>query len=253
MSILLLAAIAAAPLQPAETQPARWSLDAPFIDYLFGYPFPFGPAWWHPGSYLDRESARYVSGEPANLTFQLVNKDCSGRSEEPHVERLGRTWLSDVAPIIIRADIINRTGFIKDYTMIGRNVEGYGDRLIADWELTVYGYCTGSPIHIESVTVWFAWLGIGKAHNTTAGIGKTLEALDPISYILRGDVNSSLTLFTARFDFPPKVPPESLETPPTLTVRMRYPSGFTYEYDYNPAANESQTHLEIWGLSSRWR
>jgi hypothetical protein len=248
MAILLLAALAAAPLQPAEAQPARWNLDALFIDYLFGYPLPFGPAWWHPGSYLDRESARYVPGEPANLTFQLVNKDCSGRSEEPHVERLGRAWLSDVAPIIIRADIMNRTGFIKDYTMIGRNVEGYGDRLIADWELTVYGYCTGSPIHIESVTVWFAWPGIGKAHNTTTRIGKTLEALDPISYILRGDVNSSLTLFTTRFDFPPNVPPESLETPPTLTVRMRYPSGFTYEYDYSPAANESQTHLEIWGL-----
>jgi hypothetical protein len=91
MAILLLAAIAAAPLQPAEAQPARWSLDVLFIDLLFGYPLPFGPAWWHPGSYLDRESARYVPGEPANLTFQIVNKDCSGRSEKPHLPHLNQS------------------------------------------------------------------------------------------------------------------------------------------------------------------
>jgi hypothetical protein len=251
---MLLAALLALPFQPAGAQPARWSLEVLFI-YDVGYLHGLGPLWMievgniGPGSedWL-RSSARFVPGEAANLTFQLVNTDCSGRSREPRVERFEGKWDWEVLPMLLRADAMNRTGFIRNYKVYAHNAEVHGDKIFADWELVVYGYCTGEPIYVESAAVWFAWPGIGRARSATALIEKTLEALDPISYILRGDVNSSLTIFTVMFDFPPDVPPGSLETQPTLTVRMRYPSGFTYEYDYGPAASDSEAHLEIWGL-----
>jgi len=61
------------------------------------------------------------------------------------VESLDRACPHDVAPITIRAGIMNETGFIKYYEMIEHNAEGFGDRLLADLELTIYGYYIGSP------------------------------------------------------------------------------------------------------------
>ncbi len=258
LSAALLAALigAALPalLQPASAQPARWDIRAAYLPYgLEVLPLPGleYPLWlMDPGKIGPGDEERYRSGEvypgePANLTFHIVNTDCSRREEGPRVLNLGRTWLDDVEPMLYRADDLNRTGFIRDYELYGYNVEGFGERLRADWELRIYGYCAGDPVHVESATVWFAWRGIGKSINATARIERTLKALDPIAYVLRRDVNSSSAVFTVRFPFPPTVPPDELEREPTLTLRLRYPSGFTYEYDYTP----TREGLHVWGFS----
>jgi hypothetical protein len=250
ISIVLAAVLVAAPIQTAEAQDARWNLEVLFIYYL--KLLPDGPYWGGPTVPFpeDRGRAHYVAGESANMTFQIINKDCRERSEKPYVKKLGRGWVSEFWPIIFRADDLNRTGFITRYLFIGYVTERRGDDYYGDWEITVYGYCISRPIFIESVTLWFDWPGIGRARNVTVVINKTLNALDPIKYILEGDLNDSFMLITARFDFPPNVPPDSLGTQPTLTVRMRYPDGSTHEYDYNPSTEYGKTRwtLNIWGL-----
>jgi hypothetical protein len=252
ISVVLATALVATPILTAEAQAARWNLEVLFIYYLkvlSDGPYWGGPIEWDP-PHMGREYARYVPGEPANMTFQIINKDCSERSEKPYVKKLGRGWVSEFWPIIFRADDLNRTGFITKYRFIGYVTEIRGNDYYGDWEITIYGYCISRPIYIESVTLWFDWPGIGRSHNVTVIVNKTLYALDPINYIFKGDLNDSFTLITARFDFPPNVPPDSLGTQPTLTVRMRYPDGSTHEYDYIPSTEYEKTRwtLNVWGL-----
>ena len=257
----LLAALLAAPLlhiQPAMAQPARWDIRVAYIPLGVGNlppPFHEYPLWlWPldtigPGDEEIYRTGEIYPGEPANLTFQLANTDCSRREAGPHVERFEDAWLEDLEPMIVRAHDLNKTGFIRDYELYGFNIEGFGERLRGDWELRIHGYCAGEPIHVESATVWFAWRGIGKALNATARLDRTLRALDPISYILRRDVESFSAVFTVEFAFPPHVPPDELERQPTLTLRLRYPSGHTYEHDYNPTTDPDRDGLRVWGFA----
>jgi hypothetical protein len=106
ISVVLAATLVAAPILTAEAQAARWNLEVLFI-YL--YSLSGGPYWGAPTIPLpeDRGRARYVAGEPANMTFQIINKDCSERSEKPYVKKLGRGWVSEFWPIIFRADDLN--------------------------------------------------------------------------------------------------------------------------------------------------
>jgi hypothetical protein len=228
--------------QPAVAQPARWDLKVLFL--------PLGPpqtdARGTGASWLASYRDTYFPGEMANLTFQLVNVDCSQRIYTPFVKEFRRAWESDVSPIFERARILKEAGFIENYSVQDTNIEIYGDRKIADWRLEIYGYCSGRAIYVESATVWFAWKGIGRAVEAAARIERSLEALKPLDYILKNDINSSITIFTTSLRVPPSVDPSQLDTQPTVTIRMRYPSGFSYEYDYSPLGWPEG--LEIWGL-----
>jgi hypothetical protein len=90
ISVVLAAALVAAPILIAEAQAARWNLEVLFIYYL--KVLSDGPYWGEPliPPPEGRGHAHYVAGESANMTFQIINKDCSERSEKPYVKKLGR-------------------------------------------------------------------------------------------------------------------------------------------------------------------
>lgn len=223
----------------AVAQPPQWSLQVYFLP--LGEQSLGGEARW-----LDRYEDRYFPGETGNLTFQLVNTDCSSRAKDPYVRDFTQRWEDEMRPILDRLDAMNRTGYILDYAVEDSNAVVYGDRKLADWKITVVGQCTGQPIQVESARVWFAWPGYGEALSSTISLERKLDAVDPIKYVFDGEISGSVLIFTLPFRFPPDIPPQLFEIQPTVTLILRYPSGFVYEYRYGPLGPDSEWRL--WGL-----
>lgn len=223
----------------ASAQPPQWSIQVYFLP--LGERGGVGEPRW-----LDRYGDRYFPGEVGNLTFQLVNTDCSSRAKDPYVRTFTQTWEDELQPILERLEAMNRTGYILDYMVEDSNAVVYGDRKLADWKVTVVGYCVGQPIQVESARVWFAWPGYGEALSSTLSLKKRLDAVDPIKYVFEGENSGWTLVFTLPFSFPPDIPSQLFEIQPTVTLSLRYPSGFVYEYRYGPLGSESQWRL--WGL-----
>ncbi|MEM0481583.1 MAG: Ig-like domain-containing protein [Nitrososphaerota archaeon] len=237
IAVLLLTLASLSPT--AGAQPPQWSLQAYFLP--LGEQGGIGEPRW-----LDNYGDRYFPGEVGNLTFQLVNTDCSSRAKGPHVRTFTQMWEDELQPIFERLEAMNRTGYILDYLVEDSNAIVYGDRKLADWEVTVVGYCVGQPIQVESAKVWYAWPGYGETLSSTITLQKRLEAVDPIKYIFEGENSGAILLFTLQFSFPPDLPSQLFETQPTISLTLRYPSGFVYEYRYGPLGRESEWWL--WGL-----
>jgi hypothetical protein len=223
----------------ASAQPPQWSIQVYFLP--LGEQGGVGEPQW-----LDRYGDRYFPGEIGNLTFQLVNTDCSSRARDPYVREFTQKWEDELRPIIERLDAMNRTGYIQDYVVEDSNAVVYGDRKLADWKVTVVGYCVGQPIQVESAKVWYAWPGYGESLSSTISLKKRLDAVDPIKYIFEGETRGWTLLFTLPFSFPPEISSQLFEMQPTVTLTLRYPSGFVYDYRYGPLGSDSQWWL--WGL-----
>ncbi|GBC71931.1 hypothetical protein HRbin02_01720 [Candidatus Calditenuaceae archaeon HR02] len=236
--VVLLLTLASFP-STARAQPPQWSLQVYFLP--LGEQSLGGEARW-----LDRYDDKYFPGETGNLTFQIVNTDCSSRARDPYVRTFTQRWEDELRPILERLDAMNRTGYILGYVVEDSNAVVYGDRKLADWEITVVGRCTGQPIQVESAKIWYAWPGYGEAFSSTISLKKKLDAVDPIKYIFDGEDRGATIVFTLPFSFPPDIPPQLFEMQPIITLMLRYPSGFTYEYRYGPLGPESQWWL--WGL-----
>lgn len=226
--------------QPAYAQPPQWRIEAYFLP--LGQPSGSGEPKW-----LEEYGDRFFPGEVGNLTFQLVNTDCESRARDPHLRRFIQTWEDDMKPIFKRLEKMKTTGYILNYSVKDTNIAVYGDRKIADWDVTVTGYCVGRSIHVESAKVWFAWPGYGEALSSSIPIQRTLAAVDPIKYIFEGEARDSTIIFTIPFSFPSDIPSQLFEIQPTITLALRYPSGYTYEYQYGPLGSES--HWWLWGPS----
>jgi hypothetical protein len=240
LAVLLSMLIFLASPQLTIAQPARWDLKVLFLPLGLPTTFRGDPLW------LEDHPDTYFPGETANLTFQLVNVDCSRRAQRPHVAEFRQAWEENLTPIFDRARLLNETGFISNYRVNYSNVVVFGDRRLADWRLEIYGYCEGSPIFVEWAAVWFAWPEIGRAAEARVRVDKSLAALKPLDYIFKNDINSSITFFTVRFNFPAQVKPQHLGIQPTVTLSLRYPSGFSYQFEYTPSDKEPA--LAIWGL-----
>ncbi len=239
-AMLLSILIFVASHQPTMAQPARWDLEVLFLP--LGPPATFlrNPLW------LEDYPDTYFPGETANLTFQLINLDCSRRAQRPHVTEFRQAWEENLTPIFERARLLNETGFISNYRVNYSNLVVFGDRRLADWRLEIHGHCEGSPIFVEWAAVWFAWPEIGRAVEARVRVDKSLAALKPLDYIFKNDINSSITIFTVPFNFPPKVRPQHLGIQPTVTLSLRYPSGFSYQFEYTPSG--IKPGFAIWGL-----
>jgi hypothetical protein len=85
ISVVLATALVATPILTAEAQAARWNLEVLFIYYLkvlSDGPYWGGPIEWDP-PHMGREYARYVPGEPANMTFQIIKRTVAKGLKNP--------------------------------------------------------------------------------------------------------------------------------------------------------------------------
>lgn len=195
--------------------------------------------------WLDRYEDRFFPGESANLTFQIVNKDCRQRSQKPFSQKFLQTWQDDLRPILDRLAEMNKTRFILNYSISEANAVVFGDRKLADWEIRVTGYCIGSPVQVEYVKVWFAWPRYGEALSSTLTLQKTLKAFDPIKYIFYRDLGGASVIVSLPFNFPADLPSDSFEMQPTITLGLRYPGDVVYEHRYGLSGREGL--WRIWG------
>lgn len=215
----------------AAAQPPQWNMRVYFL--------PDGPPTGETAPvWLSSYSDRFFPGEVGNLTFQIINTDCETRAQTPQVREFPQTWEDDLMPVFARLDEVKETGFITDYAVEDSNVVVYGDMKLADWKITVVGHCIGRQIGVVSAKVWFAWPKYGEALNSRVEINRSLRAFDPLKYIFEGGDRESTLVFTAPFRFPPELPSEFFEQQPAITLALRYPSGFTYEYHYSLSVSE---------------
>ncbi len=216
----------------AIAQPPRWDMRIYFM--------PEGPPTDDSGDprWLQSYGDIFFPGETGNLTFQVTNIDCERRAQTPHVREFQQTWEEDLRPVFRRLEAMSKTNFITGYSVEDSNVVVFGDRKIADWRITVTGYCIGRQVDVVSAKVWFAWPRYGEAISSKANIGRTLKSLDPLKYIFEGDITESTVLFTVAFPFPSDLPSELFEQQPVITLELRYPSRFTYEYEYSVSGQE---------------
>ncbi|MCS7145944.1 MAG: hypothetical protein RMJ28_02660 [Nitrososphaerota archaeon] len=235
ISFFVFAALAS----PVSAQPPPWDIEV----YFLPTGLPEGglkPQW------LERYDDRYFPGEVGNLTFQIVNRDCSERSLKPLLRKFPQTWEDDLRPIFERLSIMNETRYILNYTIRELNPVIYGGRKIADWEITVTGYCTGKSIQVVSAKVWFAWPGYGESLSSSVTLQENLRPVDPIKYIFEADISGAYAVFTLPFNFPPDIHSSLFEMQPTITLALRYPSGVVYEYRYSLKGQEGEWW--VWGL-----
>jgi len=236
---LAISLFSALPIE-ARGQPPRWDLDLLFLP--LGPPTVTGEPRW-----LDGYGDLFIPGEDGELTFQLVNKDCSARAKKPHLREFKERWEDEMEQIIERLKLMNDTRLILNYSVRQENWVVYGERRLADWVIEILGYCIGSPIHIISAKAWFAWPGYGEAKSSSIILDTTLAAFDPIKYIFEDSMGGSTIVFAIPFHFPPDIRADDFSVQPSLTLTLRYPSGFEYDYTYSPAGKEGL--WRVWGLS----
>lgn len=185
--------------------------------------------------------AKLYMGEWNQLYVNITNMDCNMRTY--HVLELKSASEKYVEAVIARAREMRSRGLIGNYSLAVGNMWGSGGNVYGDYTLELYDVCGGRSIEVTGAGVWFPIRGIGRDitfifwNNT----GFTLEAFDPIAYILNGSHPKSSKLLSFRVYVPEDIPPDQLSAKPAIDIRVNYPGWIEYTFEsYRVEVNNAE-------------
>lgn len=210
---LMFAILILAPITPSSAQPA-WSFEVEILPH------------------------KLYMGEWGNLSIRITNYECGYRAPLSKLELKGvsERYLDDVTS---RIEKMRAKDLIKDYEVKVERAWGVGGDVFYDAVLEVYGACTGAPIKIKGLNLWFAWrMGGGRDAGFAVELDKVLDAYDALAYALEGEEGVSGATVIANFTvfIPPNISPEERASPPGpfLDITVDYPGWITYTFQNYP-------------------
>jgi len=172
-------------------------------------------------------------GEWGTIQVNLTNMDCSYRtSAEFEFEGIPEQDLEELEG---RAVEMFEKGLIGGYDIQITYAHGVGGQLYYDAKLTISGACSGNPIKIYYVFLWFPWKDYpGRELGAKAEVNEELKAFDPIEYILDGVSPGSSKILTFNIFIPPDIRPEEKLLKPYIDIRVHYPGWIDYTLEGYP-------------------
>ncbi|MCS7126170.1 MAG: Ig-like domain-containing protein [Aigarchaeota archaeon] len=173
-------------------------------------------------------------GEWGKVYVNITNMDCSAR--ENFFVELKSVSEKVVNELVKRAEEMEKMEWIRGYDLKVKNLWGYAGDRYGDYSLTVFDSCTGSKIDIVGVGLWFPFQEIGRRMTFWNTSKRTLEAFNPINYILHGVDPKSSTILSFRVYIPEDIPSEEISMKPIVDVRVILPGWFEYTLESYPVA-----------------
>jgi hypothetical protein len=170
--------------------------------------------------------AKLYMGEWNQLYANITNMDCNVRAY--HVLELKSASERYVEAIVARAREMRSRGLIGNYSLAVENMWGSGGEVYGDYTLELYDVCGGRSIEVTGAGVWFPIRGIGRGMVFWNNTRFTLDAFDPVAYILNGSHPKSSRLLSFRVYVPEDIPPDQLSTKPAIDIRVSFPGWMEY-------------------------
>ncbi|MEN2974518.1 MAG: hypothetical protein ABDH32_02935 [Candidatus Caldarchaeales archaeon] len=179
-------------------------------------------------------------GEWGSVYVNITNLDCSDRRS--YLVEFNSVNESFIEEIIKRAEEMKRDEWIRRYDLRVRNLWGRDGEIYGDYSLTVIDSCVGEKTDIVSVGLWFPFKEIGRGMIFWNSSRRTLEAFNPMNYILDGRDPRSSTILSFKVYIPEDIPSEEIKTKPSIDVRLIFPGWLEYTLEEYPIA---ENHVEI--------
>jgi len=179
--------------------------------------------------------AKLYMGEWGQVYVNITNMDCSSRSN--HLIELKSKRVID--EIVERSEKMKETGMIEDYSLEAEKMWGYGGDVYGDYKLTILGACNGRSVELVSAGVWFPFKEIARAMTFWNNTRKSLEAFNPLIYIMNGSHRESSIVLIFKVFIPEDIPSEEVSMKPSIDVRLRFPGWVEYTLENYPAAENN--------------
>lgn len=172
-------------------------------------------------------------GEWGAVKVNLTNTDCSGKaSAEFEFKDIPER---DLEGLEKRAEEMLDEGLIGSYDIQITYAHGFGGQVYYDAKLTIRGACSGKPIKVYHVFLWFPWKDYpGRELGAKAEVNAELKAFNPIEYILKGVSPGSSKILVFHIFIPPDIRPEERLLKPYIDIRVHYPGWIDYTLEGYP-------------------
>ena len=172
-------------------------------------------------------------GEWGTIQVNLTNTDCSDKtSAEFEFKDIPE---QDLEELDRRAGEMLEEGLIGSYDIQITYAHGVGGQVYYDAKLTINGACSGKPIKVYYVFLWFPWKDYpGRELGAKAEVNAELKAFNPIEYVLNGVSPGSSKLLTFNLFIPPDIRPEERLLKPYIDIRVHYPGWIDYTLEGYP-------------------
>ncbi|MEM3742625.1 MAG: hypothetical protein QXU28_06075 [Nitrososphaerota archaeon] len=181
--------------------------------------------------------AKLYMGEWGQVYVNITNMDCSGRSN--FVIELKSTYESVINGVVKRSEEMKEIGEIEDYSLEVEKMWGYGGDVYGDYKLTILGACNGRNIELASAGVWFPFKEIARAMTFWNNTRKSLEAFNPLIYIMNGTHRESSIVLIFKVLIPEDIPSEEISMKPSIDIRLRFPGWVEYTLENYPTAENN--------------
>ncbi|MEM3952628.1 MAG: hypothetical protein QXP74_04395 [Nitrososphaerota archaeon] len=181
--------------------------------------------------------AKLYMGEWGQIYVNITNMDCSSRSN--YLIELKSTNEKVIDEMVERSEEMKKTGMIEDYSLEAEKMWGYGGEVYGDYKLTILGACNGRSVELVSAGVWFPFKEIARAMTFWNNTKKSLEAFNPLIYIMNGSHRESSIVLIFKVFIPEDIPSEEVSMKPSIDVRLRFPGWVEYTLENYPAAENN--------------
>ncbi|MEM2370544.1 MAG: carboxypeptidase-like regulatory domain-containing protein [Ignisphaera sp.] len=181
--------------------------------------------------------AKLYIGEWGQVYVNITNMDCSDRSN--YLMELKSTHERVINEIVERSEEMKSISWIEDYRVEVERMWGYGGEVYGDYKLTILGACNGRAVELASAGVWFPFKGIARAMTFWNNTRKSLEAFNPLIYIMNGSHGGSSIVLIFKVFIPEDIPSEEISMKPSIDIRLSFPGWMEYTLENYPTAENN--------------
>lgn len=176
--------------------------------------------------------AQLYMGEWGVIQVNITNTDCERR--ENFLLKFNSLSEKKLGEILERCGKMRSLGMIHGYSlMVERRWYEHGVHM-GDYTLILTGACVGRKIEIVSLGIWFPFERVGRGRIFWNDSRRTLEAFNPVKFVVEGVDPASSTLLSVKVYVPEDISTRELSKKPQLDVRVRHPAWLEYTLESYP-------------------